>query len=157
MPSDIEDATAKESSFRDDGGAGKEKGPTEETGGPPSLLVYYNALSRLLMAVFLICAGVYTDPAQFNKTPPGGFYYCAVFFIAGTGIFLTVTLIDLANSKGTGCIAILNSSLYVIAAGSLLAGSIFFYPDVDSMGHPIGQYLYVVGTIIIFVAILWVS
>jgi hypothetical protein len=28
----------------------------------------------------------------------------------------------LANSKGTGCIAILNSSLYVIAAGSLFLG-----------------------------------
>mmetsp|Transcript_20415 Transcript_20415/g.30071 ORF Transcript_20415/g.30071 Transcript_20415/m.30071 type:complete len:224 (-) Transcript_20415:217-888(-) len=129
------------------------EGP-KETGGP-SLLVYYNAISRLVMAGLLICAGAYTNPTLFSKTPPGDFTYCAVFFIAGTSIFVTVTSIDLMGTKGNGFIAAINSSLYVIAACSLLFGSIFFYPGVNTTAHPIGQYAYIVGTLVVCFAVLW--
>ena len=148
MPSDIEDSRP-EGSFEDD------EGP-KETGGP-SLLEYYNALSRLVMAVLLICAGIFTNPTLFVKTPPGDFTYCAIFFIAGTGIFVTVTAIDLIGTKGNGYIAAINSSLYVIAASILLFGSIYFYPGINTTGHPIGQYSYLVGTLVVCFAVLWVS
>ena len=148
MPSDIED-TKPEASFEDD------EGP-KETGGP-SLLVYYNAISRLVMAALLICAGLFTNPTLFVKTPPGDFTYCAIFFIAGTAIFVTVTAIDLMGTKGNGFIAAINSSLYVIAACGLLIGSIYFYPGINTTGHPIGQYCYLGGTLVVCFAVLWVS
>ena len=87
----------------------------------------------------------------------------AIFFIVGTGLFLICTLIDLKSTIGSGCIAVMNSLLYVIGAAALEAGSIAFYPgivdDVTCNGGmcPIGQYLYIAATLVICFALLWVS
>lgn len=87
----------------------------------------------------------------------------AIFFIVGTGLFLICTLIDLKSSIGSGCVAVMNSLLYVIGAAALEAGSIAFYPgivdDVICNGGmcPIGQYLYIAATLVICFALLWVS
>jgi hypothetical protein len=137
------------SSFTDDQGAKDE--------GSRSLLVYYSVLARLVMAVLLICAGYFTIPGVFIKTSPADFTYAAVLFIAGTGIFVTVTLLDLMKARGNGCIAVMNSSMYVIAACGLFAGGISFYPGVNTTVHPIGQYCFLVGSLVICGAVLWVS
>lgn len=141
----------RETSFSD------EKGE-EQQSTSPSLLVYYNALSRVVMAGFLIAAGVYTLPTMIATTPRKDFQYCSIFFIIGTGLFWIVTILDFVGIIGDGLVAILNSSFYVIGAGCLEVGSIFFYPGVDkSAGADIGQYLYVIGTLCVIVGLLWVS
>lgn len=45
-------------------------------GGGKSFIVYYNALSRVVMAAFLIAAGTYAVPDVFLGTPNGNFQYC---------------------------------------------------------------------------------
>jgi hypothetical protein len=97
-----------------------------------SLLVYYNALSRIVMAGFLTAGGAYAIPKVFNTSPTQDFKYCAIFFIIGTGLFLICTLIDFMGAVGNGRVAMLNSVLYIFGAAALEAGSIAFYPGVVS-------------------------
>lgn len=46
-----------------------------DSGGKP-FIVYYNALSRVVMAAFLIAAGVYAIPDIWLNTPSQDFGYC---------------------------------------------------------------------------------
>jgi len=49
----------------------------EETGsGKKPFIVYYNALSRVVMAACLIAAGVYTIPNVFLQSPQKDFTLC---------------------------------------------------------------------------------
>mmetsp|Transcript_31005 Transcript_31005/g.48559 ORF Transcript_31005/g.48559 Transcript_31005/m.48559 type:complete len:171 (+) Transcript_31005:159-671(+) len=129
-----------------------------DIGGKPPFLVYYNALSRVVIA------GVFAIPDVWLNTPSNGFQYCAIFFIIGTFLFLVCTLIDFKSSIGNGLIAVINSSLYIVGAAALEAGSIAFYPGVMNnvtcngvKPCALGQYLYVAGTLVICFALLWVS
>ena len=53
--------------------------PAEEEAGGGSgrkpFIVYYNALSRVAMAAFLIAGGTYTIPSVFATTPTQNFQY----------------------------------------------------------------------------------
>ena len=57
----------------------KEIEPAEEEAGGGSgrkpFIVYYNALSRVAMAAFLIAGGTYTIPSVFATTPTQNFQY----------------------------------------------------------------------------------
>lgn len=135
----------------------------EETGsGKKPFIVYYNALSRVVMAAFLIAAGVYTIPNVFLQSPQKDFTLCASFFIIGTGLFLICTLIDFKSTIGNGWVAMLNSSLYVFGAAALEAGSIAFFPGVqdtvtcnNTKPCALGQYLYIAGSLVVCFALLW--
>ena len=88
----------------------------------------------------------------------------AIFFIVGTFLFLVCTLIDFKSTCGNGAIAMINSSLYIFGAAALLAGSIAFLPGLmdevtcfDYTPCPLGQYLYIGGTLGVCFALLWVS
>ena len=48
----------------------------EAGGGGKPFIVYYNALSRVVMAAFLIAAGVYTIPNVFLQSPQKDFTLC---------------------------------------------------------------------------------
>ena len=56
----------------DDTGA-SEEADEGKGGGGKSLLVYYNALSRVVMAAFLIAAGTYALPDVIVTTPTSDF------------------------------------------------------------------------------------
>jgi len=138
----------------------EEAGDDSSAGKP--FIVYYNALSRVVMAAFLIAAGSYAIPDVWLNSPSKDFQNCAIFFIIGTGLFLICTLIDFKSTIGNGLIAMVNSSLYVFGAAALEAGSIAFYPGVmDNVTCngikpcALGQYLYVAGTLVICFALLW--
>jgi hypothetical protein len=45
-------------------------------GGGKPFIVYYNCLSRIVMAVFLIAAGSYTIPSVWLNSPTGDFKNC---------------------------------------------------------------------------------
>ena len=117
-------------------------------------IVYYNALSRVVMSGFLIAGGLYAIPEFFTKTPTADFTYCAIFFMIGTGLFLIAALIDFMSTVGNGAVA-MNSSLYVLGTGALEAGSVVFHPKLG-ITDPIGQQLYIAGTCVVGFALLWV-
>lgn len=137
----------------------------EEAGGGSGrkpFIVYYNALSRVAMAAFLIAGGTYAIPDVWLTTPTQNFQYCAIFFIVGTFLFLVCTLIDFKSTCGNGFIALVNSSFYIFGAAALLAGSIAFFPgmmdNVTCYNYtpcPLGQYLYIGGTLGVCFALLW--
>ncbi|GFH55819.1 hypothetical protein CTEN210_12295 [Chaetoceros tenuissimus] len=143
MSTDAENPQGQETAFDD------EKGGADNESSSKGFLVYYNTLMRLVMSAFLIAAGAFTIPSVIVPTYKEAFdfQYCAVCFIIGTGIFFTCTLIDFMGAVGNGTIAMLNSSLYVLGSLALVIGSIFFYPDVNTTGEPVGQYLYIAGTL----------
>lgn len=150
------------SNKEDDVDATKETEPAVDGGeaggsGKISPLVYFNSLSRVVMAAFLIAGGVYAIPDIFLDSPTEDFKFCAIFFMIGTGLFLTVALIDFKGTIGNGTVAMTNSSMYVIGAATLEAGSIAFYPGLDKSGEPLGQLLYVAGTCVVAFGLLWVS
>mmetsp|Transcript_15040 Transcript_15040/g.21370 ORF Transcript_15040/g.21370 Transcript_15040/m.21370 type:complete len:247 (-) Transcript_15040:8-748(-) len=154
-PEAVGDTTKQEEEVAADGAGG-------DSGGKKPFIVYYNALSRVVMAGFLIAAGLFAIPDFWLKTPSKDFQYCAIFFIIGTFLFLICTLIDFKSSFGDGFTAVMNSSLFVVGAAALEAGSIAFYPGVmDNVTCngvkpcALGQYLYTAGTLVICFALLW--
>lgn len=154
MSTDAENPQGQETVFDD------EKGGAENESSSKGVLVYYNTLMRLVMSAFLIAAGAFTIPSVIVPTYKESFdfQFCAVCFIIGTGIFFTCTLIDFMGAVGSGnTVAMLNSSLYILGSLALVIGSIFFYPDVNTTGEPVGQYLYIAGTLTVCSGLLWVS
>ncbi len=47
-----------------------------DSGGKKPFIVYYNALSRVVMACFLIAAGLFAIPDFWLNTPSGDFMHC---------------------------------------------------------------------------------
>ena len=152
MSNDAENPQGQETAFDDEKGA-------ENNSSSKGFLVYYNTIMRVVMSGFLIAAGVFTIPSVIVPTYKESFdfQYCAVCFIIGTGIFFTCTLIDFMGATSNGMVAMFNSSLYILGSLALVIGSIFFYPDVNNTGEPVGQYLYIVGTLTVCSGLLWVS
>lgn len=153
MSNDTENPQGQETTFDD------EKGGAQNESSSKGFLVYYNTLMRVVMSAFLIAAGSFTIPSVIVPTYKESFdfQYCAVCFIIGTGIFFTCTLIDFMGATGNGTVTMLNSSLYILGSLALVIGSIFFYPDVNTTGEPVGQYLYIAGTLTVCSGLLWVS
>lgn len=129
----------------------------------PSGIVYVNALLRLIMGPFLIAAGSLTRPVNFLKTKHDPFYECAICFCVGTGCFFLAALIDVIGSLKNGVSSYVNASLYPIGALVLFIGSVFFIPEVSNKNNyeyasaAVGQWCYIIGTLIVIAALLMVS
>ncbi len=54
----------------------EEEAAAADSGGKKPFIVYYNALSRVVMAGFLIAAGLFAIPDFWLNTPSGDFMYC---------------------------------------------------------------------------------
>jgi len=68
-PEAVGDTTKQEEEVATDGAGG-------DSGGKKPFIVYYNALSRVVMAGFLIAAGLFAIPDFWLKTPSKDFQYC---------------------------------------------------------------------------------
>jgi len=135
----------------------EEAAPVEKGApGLPSMIpVLINVTSRLCMGIMFIFTGAFFLPDVYTSFAPGNFLYGASFFITGASLFLVAASIDFMGSFGQGVVAMINASLYVIAAIQLIVGSVYFLPRVYTSDPPIGNWLYVTGTLTASAALVW--
>lgn len=106
------------------------------------------------MGVFFVVGTFYFYPSISG----GDFTIGSWLYEAGSWCFAISALQSLIPTIKDGkIIPILNSSLYLFAAGGILAGTLWFMPNVQAK-HPmdgLGQKLYTFATITLICALLW--
>ena len=157
-PQEIASAIDLEEGALDTTNGGKENAVANagDSGGKP-MIVHYNVICKLAVAVFLTAAGCHAIPNVYLDTPNADFQYCSIFFMLGTGFLLISAIIDFVGKIGNGVVVMSNSFLHILAAATLEAGSISLYPGLNKSGEPLAQYLFLAGTCVVCFAILWVS
>ncbi len=119
------------------------------------MLLYYTTVSRFAIASFLTSAGCHVIPAVYLDTPTQDFKYASIFFILATGLLIVNGMIDFFRTRGF--VARTNSFLHILAPAVLEAGSISLYPGINKSGQPLAQYFFLAGTLVVCVAVFWVS
>jgi len=128
-----------------------------DAGGGPGFLVLVNVLMRFSMAVLFILGALYFLPDMFIETNAGDFTVGAGLFTGGAAAFWGAAVLDFLPTLqgGGGILAIANSFLYVAASAMLVVGSVWFFPDLYEDNNTLGNWLYVIGTATVAIAILW--
>lgn len=116
--------------------------------------VFISSFPTIAMGVFFVVGTFYFYPSISG----GDFTIGSWLYEAGSWCFAISALQSLIPTIKDGkIIPILNSSLYLFAAGGILAGTLWFMPNVQAK-HPmlgLGQKLYTFATITLICALLW--
>jgi hypothetical protein len=108
---------------------------------------------RLAMGVLFVVGTFWFYPS----ISKGDFTIGSWLYEAGSWCFAIAAIQDLLPQFKSGLIPVINGSLYVFAAGGIMAGTLWFNPNVYSR-HPVpglGQKMYTFATVTLICAVLW--